>query len=119
MVRASLVKSDFLMRSLGRPNRDQIVSMRPEELTTLEALDLANGQTLTRALEQGAARLAAQTWASPADLITHLYQRTLARPPSPGERRAAAELLGPQPAAPAIADLLWALLMQPEFLYVH
>ncbi|MFZ9838394.1 MAG: DUF1549 domain-containing protein [Opitutaceae bacterium] len=119
MVRAALVKSDFLMRSLGRPNRDQIVSMRPEELTTLEALDLANGQTLTRALEQGAARLAAQPWPDPAALITHLYLRTLARPPSPGERRAAAELLGPLPTAPGIADLLWALLMQPEFLYVH
>jgi hypothetical protein len=119
MVRASLVKSDFLMRSLGRPNRDQIVSMRPEELTTLEALDLANGQTLTRALEQGAMRLAAQAWLDPDALITHLYLRTLARPPAPGERRAAAELLGPQPTAPAIADLLWALLMQPEFLYVH
>ena len=119
MVRASLVKSDFLMRSLGRPNRDQIVSMRPEELTTLEALDLANGQTLTRALEQGAARLAAQSWSSPAALITHLYTRTLARPPEPEELRTAAELLGPQPTAPAIADLLWALLMQPEFLYVH
>ncbi|MEY3609094.1 MAG: hypothetical protein RLZZ447_1882, partial [Verrucomicrobiota bacterium] len=109
----------FLMRSLGRPNRDQIVSMRPEELTTLEALDLANGQTLTRALEQGAARLAAQPWPDPAALITHLYARTLARPPEPGERRAAAELLGPQLTAPGIADLLWALLMQPEFLYVH
>ena len=119
MIRAALVKSDFLMRSLGRPNRDQIVSMRPDQLTTLEALDLANGQTLTRALEQGAARLAAQAWASPAALITRVYTQTLARPPSPGELRAAEELLGNQPAAPAIADLLWALLMQPEFLYVQ
>ena len=39
MVRASLMKSDFLMRLLGRPNRDQIVSMRPSELTTLETID--------------------------------------------------------------------------------
>jgi hypothetical protein len=28
MVRASLVTSDLLMRALGRPNREQIVSMR-------------------------------------------------------------------------------------------
>ena len=41
--RASLVKSDLLQRSLGRPNREQIVSMRPNELSTLEAIDLANG----------------------------------------------------------------------------
>ena len=54
MVRASLVKSDALMRSLGRPNRDQIVSMRPSDLTTLEAIDLANGQTLADDLAKGA-----------------------------------------------------------------
>ena len=50
MVRAALLKSDFLMRTLGRPNRDQIVSMRPNELTTLEAIDLANGEVLADAL---------------------------------------------------------------------
>ncbi len=53
MTRASLVKSDFLMRTLGRPNRDQIVSMRPNELTTLEAIDLANGQALSRCWPRG------------------------------------------------------------------
>src|SRR4029453_13612357 len=36
-----------LMRSLGRPNREQVVTVRPEQLTTLQALDLANGQILT------------------------------------------------------------------------
>ena len=29
-----------MMRALGRPNRDQIVSMRPNDLTTLEAMEL-------------------------------------------------------------------------------
>ena len=49
-----LVKSDFLMRSLGRPNRDQIVTSRPADLTTLEAIDLSNGETLALALKAGA-----------------------------------------------------------------
>ena len=50
MVRAALLKSNDLMRALGRPNRDQIVSMRPSDLTTLEAISLANGETIDRSL---------------------------------------------------------------------
>ncbi len=118
-VRAALVKSDFLMRSLGRPNRDQIVSMRPEDLTTLEALDLSNGEPLTRALEQGAARLVEHSGASSEALVRRLYAHTLARPPTSSELSTALEVLGPQPAAAPVADLLWALLMQPDFLYVR
>src|SRR5262249_2926080 len=37
-VRAALLKSDPLMRSLGRPNREQVVTTRPDLLTTLQAL---------------------------------------------------------------------------------
>ena len=39
-VRATLVDCDPLMRSLGRPNREQVVTTRPDQLTTLQALDL-------------------------------------------------------------------------------
>ncbi len=55
------MKSDFLMRSLGRPNRDQIVTSRPNELTTLEAIDLSNDATVAKALEAGAKKLARPT----------------------------------------------------------
>jgi hypothetical protein len=118
-VRAALVKGDFLMRSLGRPNRDQIVSMRPEDLTSLEALDLSNGETLTRALEQGAARLVQNLDVTSEGLVRQLYAQTLAREPTPPELATALDILGPKPAAAPVADLLWALLMQPDFLYVR
>ena len=118
-VRAALVKGDFLMRSLGRPNRDQIVSSRPEELTTLEALDLSNGQILTSALEVGAAKLLQREGSNSADLVQWVYASTLARTPTANERAAALELLTDKPTALHVADLLWALLMQPEFLYVR
>ena len=45
-VRAALVTADPLMRALGRPIRDQVVTTRPESFTTLEALDLTNGAIL-------------------------------------------------------------------------
>ncbi len=52
--RASLVSCDLLMRSLGRPNREQVVSDRPSMLTTLQALDLSNSELLATTLERGA-----------------------------------------------------------------
>lgn len=119
MVRASLMKSDFLMRSLGRPNRDQIVSMRPSDITTLEALDLSNGEALTRALAQGAGQLMEREWKTPDDLVRWVFRQALTREPAPAEMHAALEALGEKPSAAAVQDLLWAVVMQPEFLYVR
>src|SRR5262249_23894668 len=56
-IRASLVNADPLMRSLGRPNREQVVTTLPDQLTTLQALDLSNGQILGDTLARGAANL--------------------------------------------------------------
>src|SRR5262249_46857745 len=51
--RAALVTADPLMRSLGRPNREQVVTTRPDQLTTLQALDLTNGSILADTLNRG------------------------------------------------------------------
>jgi len=114
MVRAGLVKADGLMRALGRPNRDQIVSMRPTDLTTLEAIELANGGSLAQDLSQGARRMLAQT-ADPAALVDQIYRLAFSRSPTAAERSVALELLGAKPEPQAVEDLLWAVLMQPEF----
>ena len=52
-VRASLVESTLLMRTLGRPNREQVVTTRPAEMTTLEAIEMSNGQPLAELLAAG------------------------------------------------------------------
>jgi hypothetical protein len=113
--RASLVKSDLLQRSLGRPNREQIVSMRPNELSTLEAIDLSNGQALTNLLGAGAAKLRRRGWASPEALARWLYLSALCREPSPAELKVAAGMVGADLSEAGIADLLWAVCMLPEF----
>jgi len=113
--RASLMKCDLLQRALGRPNREQIVSTRPEDLTTLEALDLANGPALAGALAGGATRMLAKKWDSPDALTRWLYTFAVARPPSQPELDAARDLLGPALNAQGIEDLLWAVCMLPEF----
>ncbi len=119
MVRASLLKNDFLMRALGRPHREQIVSVRPADLNTLEAIDLNNGQTLATRLEQGASRLLAKPWPSSDALAQWLYQFALARVPTPAELSLAREVLGEKPTSQGVQDLLWAVLMLPEFQLVR
>ena len=48
------------MRSLGRPNREQVVTTRPAEMTTLEAIEMSNGQPLAELLRQGRRQLLAR-----------------------------------------------------------
>ena len=119
MVRASLVKNDFLMKSLGRPLREQIVSMRPDELTTLEAVDLSNGATLAGYLATGGRNLAASPIGQRDLLVDYVFQFALARNPTNAERSTALETLSPTPTAQEIEDLLWAVCMSPEFFLVR
>ena len=111
-VRAALVRSDLLMRSLGRPNREQVVSTRPGELVTLQALELTNGALVADHVRQAAARLVDGD--SLSGLVDRLFLDLLTRGPSQPEREVALELLG-DGRAQAIEDLLWVLLMHPEF----
>ena len=78
--RAALVACDPLMRSLGRPNREQVVSDRPTMLTTLQALDLSNSQLLATTLSKGAAKILKQSDAQNDDKLTAwIYEAALAR----------------------------------------
>jgi hypothetical protein len=115
-VRATLVDCDDLMRSLGRPNREQVVTTRPEQLTTLQALDLENGQTMTSTLARGAANiLKANPKLTSDELAAWVFVRALSRKPTPNELTAARGLLGDKPTSESLADLLWVIVMLPEF----
>ncbi len=51
------LKSTALTRALGRPIRDQVFTTRNDDATTLQALELMNGETLAKTLRRGARRL--------------------------------------------------------------
>lgn len=118
-VRASLLKADDLMRSLGRPNRDQIVTSRPNELTTLEAIDLSTSETLIGHLREGAERYAADPELEGGKLVDELFLACLTRLPSAEERTLVVDMLGQQKGTAEVTDLLWTLMMTPEFLLVR
>ena len=119
MVRASLMKADFLMRTLGRPNRDQIVTSRPNELTMLEAIELYNGEALAKLLMVGAERWKRSGHESPEHLIDALFNQALSRSPTSGEHKTLTELLGESTDPSAIEDALWSIVMMPEFFIVR
>jgi hypothetical protein len=118
--RASLVNSDLLMRSLGRPNREQVVSGRPAVLTTLQALDLSNSPLFAETLSRGAKnvlrRFAGQ---EPDAVVEWLYASGLSRPPTAEERAIAIEAIGAPVTEHGIEDLLWMVMMLPEFQIVR
>lgn len=116
-VRAALVNSDPLMRSLGRPNREQVVTTRPDDLSTLQALDLSNGEILSNWLRQGAKQWLAQkksnAWPDQ-EFVSRLFLQSLSRKATPSEL----DLLTPlntENEVEAIEDLLWIIVMLPEF----
>jgi len=104
------------MRSLGRPDREQVVTTRGEVLTTLQALDLSNGQAPTDTAGRGAANLRREGPDEDADaLAARVYQRALGRVPTADEIATARDLIGAPASDEGLADLLWAVFMLPEF----
>ncbi|MFN3168491.1 MAG: PSD1 and planctomycete cytochrome C domain-containing protein [Phycisphaeraceae bacterium] len=118
--RASMLPSDFLQRGMGRPNREQVVTSRPDQLTTLQALDLANGEAVNQMVIDGAARLIELHGDKNAEqLVTMIFQRALSRPPNNTELGICKSMLEPRVSSKALEDVLWSVFMLPEFQHVR
>ncbi len=117
-VRASLVAADPLMIALGRPNREQVVTTRPSTATTLQALEMTNGGTLSDILIRGAGNLA-NTAKSSRQLVQEIYQKALGRKPTSTELKLGEELVGKEIRKEGVEDFLWAMAMLPEFQLIY
>jgi mono/diheme cytochrome c family protein len=131
-VRCALVAADPLSTALGRPNRDQVVTERSSEATTLQALELTNGKTLADLLKLGAEKITnpkgsdpAKTGskpalgASPDELIRRFYVQAVSRQPTREELQIGRELAGKPSRTEGVEDLLWAITMLPEFQLIY
>ncbi len=117
-IRASLVSADPLMVSLGRPNREQVVTTRSSSATTLQALEMTNGETLSTILKKGAARLAGEGKSGKA-LVTEIFQQGLGRKPTAEEIKMAEEIIARPIKPEGVEDFLWAMTMLPEFQLIY
>ena len=113
--RASLVNADPLMVALGRPNREQVITVRQTTATTLQALELTNGSTLAKLLKQGAEKILTANAADSEALVAGLYAKSLSRKPTVAEQNLALRIVGTPAKAEGVEDLLWSVAMLPEF----
>jgi hypothetical protein len=68
------VASSSMTRALGRPIRDQVTSVRAAHASTLQSLELVNGEMLTQSLSRAARRMVGELPAEPLSI----YNRTVA-----------------------------------------
>jgi len=118
-VRAALVAADPLMVALARPNREQVVTTRTTVATTLQALELTNGETLAEVLKRGAQNMLNAPSIANGGLIPALYEKALGRKPTRQEWRLAREMVGQPAQAAGVEDLLWSMAMLPEFQLIY
>ena len=116
--RAALVKNDPFLTALGRPNRETVSTSRTSQANLLQALELTNGTTFTETLKRGAERWKAQ-YPSTDSLVKALYRKSLGRDPLPKELAVAQKILGKEPRAEGIEDLVWAIALHPEFQLIY
>jgi len=69
--------ANSLTRSLGRPIRDQVFSTRDTQATTIQAVELENGETLTHWLSRGSRRMLGQLPPDPQSLFGAQVNRNM------------------------------------------
>jgi mono/diheme cytochrome c family protein len=80
-VRGWRIPGSSLERALGRPIRDQVYSTRDTQATTIQALELVNGETLTHWLSRGARKMLGELPPEPSSLVAR--QANAGRGPIP------------------------------------
>jgi hypothetical protein len=113
-IRTVFCVADSLTTTLGRPNREQVVTERPAGLTTLQALELTNGPILAGMLRAGAETYAKQS--DPQKLVNDLFMKAYGRSATDAEMKMAGELIQSSSTREnGIEDLLWTVVNLPEF----
>lgn len=116
-----------LATSLGRPNREQTTTVREQEATVLQMLEMVNGEYFTQLLRDASKHMLKGQKDDPVQvesLVNTLFQRAYSREPASEELAMFAGMLKPEEKKKAIdpevlEDALWILFMNPEFSYIQ
>ena len=116
--RAGSRNLDRLMRTLGRPKRDVVVTRRESSATTAQFIELSNGRSVADLVARGGKEWL-DSGRTPEALVTALFASSFGRAPLNGELKSALGVVGSPATARGIEDLLWMLVMHPEFQLIH
>ena len=117
-VRAALVQNDPFLTALGRPSRENIISVRDNQGTLLQAMELTNGALLNETLVAGAKEWGTR-YENPQLLTDAIFEQSFGRAPTDDERKIANEILTDSVDTEAVQDLLWAVILLPEFQFIE
>jgi len=115
MARASLVRQDDFMKTLGRPVRENVVTQRSGEATLLQSLLLTNSEFFHENISRGADSWLENTGDDPGQLLDQLYLKALGRTPGRKEKKVLLKKLESGTKAEALEDIIWAIVLLPEF----
>ncbi len=91
------------------------MTRRDSLATMLQALELVNGTTLDDVLNRGGRQWIAEGDKDAGKIVERAYRTALGRLPSDNERKTAVGVVGVPASPDGIHDLLWLIVMLPEF----
>lgn len=115
VVRASDNPRDTFQAALGRPNRDNVVSMRSERGNLLESLELTNGTKLDSTLNEVAKEVYQQYGNDVIVYIADLFDRGLGRQATQRELELLVSIYNETKTSSGYYDIIWTFINLPEF----
>jgi len=117
-VRAALVKLDPFLKAMGRPTRENVSTNREENVTLLQAILVNNHELLHKTIEKGARQWLSLSGNNTQQLTETIFLQLLGRTPTSAEQSAIQKQLKDQIPQTAIEDLIWSLILLPEFQFI-
>ncbi|TVP98834.1 MAG: DUF1553 domain-containing protein, partial [Balneolaceae bacterium] len=102
-----------------RPAREIVITKRDSEATLLQTMELTNGELLNEVLERGAEKWLAEYNGRTEEMINNIYLIAFSRKPTEREKGIAKSFLEQDYSKETVQDLLWAIVMQPEFQFIY
>lgn len=113
--RSSMSEASPLALSLGRPTRERVTINRAHSPTMLESLELLSDGNLARMVAAGARFWSARDWSDKEAGLDAMFMDSLGRAASSSERSLFLQHISAPPKREEIEDLIWILLVSPEF----
>jgi len=123
-MRSAFLEATPLMFALGRPRREQVSSTRTQFTDTLLSLELLRGSELSVQVNDGAREIYKKLQEDNGGnfsqrLVNAAFNNLLLRSPEPQEAEKALDFLTANPSPEGFQDLLWSIIMLPEFSLIH
>ena len=112
--------STGLTSALGRPaTRNEVSTQRPSDVAIIQALEFINGPALHEIVSQAPLVVELAESSDRGEAVESAFLGVLSRPAGEAEKELTLAYLGETPSSEEWTDVLWGLVVGPEFQYVR